>query len=212
MPVKSMERVIKSMEEHSTSYFWNKLVSVLCCFWTSEFYCIIRTKAAGIVHELNTSVSIWFNPGMDPAWSGRGGRGGGVLCQLWCWVVSVMCARPPINLLHYCKVLLDYCIWIVVHSSLIIMLLLKLLYLILSLIIFCFIMKNSTPPAPPLARARGGGGAHTVFTLVKFNFVYDFFQAEKCFSIYHVFSNSFYARRQLELKLIPFLWVCFKVL
>jgi hypothetical protein len=61
--------------------------------------------------------------------------------------------RPPINLLHYCKVLLDYSIWIVivVHSSLI-MLLIKLLYLILSLIIFCFIMKNSTP----LARARGG--------------------------------------------------------
>jgi hypothetical protein len=44
--------------------------------------------------------------------------------------------RPPINLLHYCKVLRDYCIFwivIVVHSSLIIMLLLKLLYLILSL-------------------------------------------------------------------------------
>jgi hypothetical protein len=66
--------------------------------------------------------------------------------------------RPPINLLHYCKGLLDYCIWIVivVHGSLINMLSLKLLYLILSLIIFCFIMKNSTPPAPPLARARGG--------------------------------------------------------
>jgi hypothetical protein len=107
---------------------------------------------------------------MDPAWSGRGGG----LCQLWCRVVPVMCAaggalpalvpscaghvcRPLINLLHYCKVLLDYCIWIVivVHSSLIIMLLLKLLYLILPLIIFCFIMKNSTTPAPPPASARG---------------------------------------------------------
>jgi hypothetical protein len=78
--------------------------------------------------------------------------------------------RPPINLLHNCKVLLDYCIWIVivVHSSLIIMLLLKLLYLILSLIIFCFIMKNSTPPAPPLARARGvcTPCVNTVTTLV----------------------------------------------
>jgi hypothetical protein len=65
---------------------------------------------------------------------------------------------PTINLLHYCKVLLDYSIWIVivVHSSLIIMLLLKLLNLILSLIIFCFIMKNSTPPCIPLTRARGG--------------------------------------------------------
>jgi hypothetical protein len=53
---------------------------------------------------------------------------------------------PSINLLHYCKVLLEYSIWIVivVHSSLIIMLLLKLLNLILSLIIFGFIMKNST--------------------------------------------------------------------
>ena len=46
--------------------------------------------------------------------------GGGGFCQLRCRVVSVghVC-RPPINLLHYCKVLLDYCIWIVivVHSS-----------------------------------------------------------------------------------------------
>jgi hypothetical protein len=89
-------------------------------------------------------VSLCFSPGMFPAWSGRGGGGGGVLCQLWCRVVSV------INLLHYCKVLLDYSFWIVivVHSSLIIMLLLKLLYLILSLIIFCSIMKNSTPLHP----------------------------------------------------------------
>ena len=56
------------------------------------------------------------------------------------------------NLLHYCKVLLDYCICIVivVHSSLMIMLLLQLLYLILPLIMFCFIMKNSTPPLHPL--------------------------------------------------------------
>ena len=79
--------------------------------------------------------------------------GRGVLCQLWCRVVSDMRA---INLLYYCKVLLDYsiCIVIVVYSSLIIILL-KLLYLILSLVIFCFIMKNSTPPAIPLARARG---------------------------------------------------------
>jgi hypothetical protein len=45
---------------------------------------------------------------------------------------------PSINLLDYCKVLLDHCTWIVivVHSSLIIMLLLKLLYLILLLIFF----------------------------------------------------------------------------
>jgi hypothetical protein len=48
--------------------------------------------------------------------------------------------RPPINLLDYCKLLLDYCIWIVivVHTSLIIMLLLKLLYLILSLIFLLY--------------------------------------------------------------------------
>jgi hypothetical protein len=66
--------------------------------------------------------------------------------NLWPSCVSHVC-RPPIDLLHYCKVLLDYCI--VVHSSLIIVLLLKLLYLILPLIIFCFIMKNSPPPPPP---------------------------------------------------------------
>jgi hypothetical protein len=77
---------------------------------------------------------------MDPAWSGTGGALPGLVPSC----VGHVC-RPPINLLHYCKILLDYCIWIVVHSSLIIMLLLKLLYLILSLIIFCFIMKNSTP-------------------------------------------------------------------
>jgi hypothetical protein len=84
---------------------------------------------------------------MDPAWSGRGG--GGALQARVTSCVGHVC-RPPINLLHDCKVLLDYCIWIVivVHSSLIIMLLLKLLYLILSLIIFCFIMKNSTPLQP----------------------------------------------------------------
>ena len=84
---------------------------------------------------------------MDPAWSGRG-------VDLVPSCVGHVC-RPPINLIHYCKVLLDYSNWIVivVHSLLIIMLLLKLLYLILSLIIFCFIMKNSTPPWPGL----GGG-------------------------------------------------------
>jgi hypothetical protein len=55
--------------------------------------------------------------------------GGGALPALVPSCVSHVC-RPPINLLHYCKVLFDYCIWIVivVHSSL--MLLLKLLYLI----------------------------------------------------------------------------------
>jgi hypothetical protein len=76
--------------------------------------------------------------------------GGGALPALVPSCVGHVCC-PPINLLHYCKILLDYCIWIVivVHSSLIIMLLLKLLYLILSLIIFCFIMKNSTPPCTP---------------------------------------------------------------
>jgi hypothetical protein len=51
--------------------------------------------------------------------------------------------RLPINFLDYCKVLLDYSIWIVivVHGSLITMLLLKLLYLILS--------QPSHPPPPP---------------------------------------------------------------
>ena len=38
-----------------------------------------------------TCMPLW--PGMDPAWSVRGG--GGVLCQLWCRVVSVMCATRP---------------------------------------------------------------------------------------------------------------------
>jgi hypothetical protein len=96
---------------------------------------------------------IHFATRMDTAWSGRGG--GGALPALVPSCVGHVC-RPPINLLHYCKVLLYYCIWIVivVHSSLIIMLLLKLLYLILLLITFCFIMKNSTP-LYPLARARG---------------------------------------------------------
>jgi hypothetical protein len=82
-------------------------------------------------YEENT----FCNTGMDPAWSGRGGE---VLCQLWCRVVLVMCAARP-----------STWIVIVVHSSLIIMLLLKLLYLILPVIIFCFIMKNRTP-LPPL--------------------------------------------------------------
>jgi hypothetical protein len=84
---------------------------------------------------------------MDPAWSDRGWGG---LQALVPSCVGHVC-RLPINLLHYCKVLLDYNIWIVivVHSSLIIILLLKLLYLILSLIIFCFIMKNSTPACTP---------------------------------------------------------------
>jgi hypothetical protein len=98
-----------------------------------------------------------MEPGMDPKWSGRGG---GALPALMPSCVGHV-RRPPMNLPDYCKVLLDYCIWIVivVHSSLIIMLLLKLLYLILSLIFFCFIMKNSSPPAPPLA---GGGGVRTL--------------------------------------------------
>jgi hypothetical protein len=75
--------------------------------------------------------------------------GGGALPALVPSCVGHVC-RPPINLLHYCKVLLDYSIWIVivVHIWLIIMLLLKLLYLILSLISFCFFMKNSTPLHP----------------------------------------------------------------
>jgi hypothetical protein len=84
------------------------------------------------------------NAGMDPAWSGMGR---GVLCQLWCRVVSVMCAVRPST----------YCIWIVVHSSLIIVLLLKLLYLILSLLFFALSWKitplwpglgGCTPPPP----------------------------------------------------------------
>jgi hypothetical protein len=74
---------------------------------------------------------------------GGGGRcsasSGAELCR--------SCVPPAHQLasLHYCKILLDYCIWIVivVHSSLIIMLLLKLLYLILPI------------TTPPLARARG---------------------------------------------------------
>jgi hypothetical protein len=96
---------------------------------------------------------IWWGGG------GGGGGGGGAMPALMPSCVGHVC-RPPINLLHYCKVLLDYCIWIVivVHSLLIIMLLLKLLYLILSLIIFCFIMKNSTPVHPLWP---GLGDAHT---------------------------------------------------
>jgi hypothetical protein len=66
------------------------------------------------------------NTGIDPAWSVRG-----LLCQLWCRVVSVMCAARPST----------YCIWIV-HSLLIIMLLLKLLYLILSLLFFALSWKK----------------------------------------------------------------------
>jgi hypothetical protein len=92
----------------------------------------------------------------DLVWGGGGGGGGGggALPALVPSCVGHVCC-PPINLPHYCKVLLDYCIWIVivVHSSLIIMLLLKLLYPILPLIIFCFIMKNSSP-LHPLCRAR----------------------------------------------------------
>jgi hypothetical protein len=66
---------------------------------------------------------------------------------------------PDINLLDYCKVLLDYCIWIVivVHSSLIIVLLLKLLYLILSLIFFALSWEIA-PPLNPLWAGLGGGG------------------------------------------------------
>jgi hypothetical protein len=60
-----------------------------------------------------------YNTWVDPAWSGMGE---GVVCQLWCRVVSVMCAARPST----------YCIWIVVHTSLGI--LLKFLYLILSLL------------------------------------------------------------------------------
>ena len=41
---------------------------------------------------------------MDPAWSGIGGWVWGVLCQLWCRVVLVMCAARPST----------YCIWIVI--------------------------------------------------------------------------------------------------
>jgi hypothetical protein len=86
-----------------------------------------------------------------------GGGGGGALPALVPSCVGHVC-RPPINLLHYCKVLLDYCIWIVivVHSSLIIMLLLKLLYLILSLIFFALSWKI----APPWPGLGGGGCTH----------------------------------------------------
>jgi hypothetical protein len=131
---------------------------------------------------------------MDPAWSG----GGGALPALRPSCVSHVC-RPPIKLLHYCKVLLDYCICIVivVHSSLIdhhvITQISKLLYLILSLIFFCFIMKNSTQSAPPLARA--GWGVHPpsksipVF-LYKINIILFY----KCLYIYIIFykENCFY--------------------
>jgi hypothetical protein len=65
----------------------------------------------------------------DLVGGGGGGGVGGALPALVPSCVGHVC-RSPINLLHYCKVLLDYCIWIVVHSLLIIMLLLKLLYLI----------------------------------------------------------------------------------
>jgi hypothetical protein len=85
---------------------------------------------------------------------------GGVLCQLWCRVVSVMCAARPSTCLLL-QSLLDYCIWIVivVHSSLIIMLLHKLLYLILSLIFFALSWKIAPPCLQPLWPGLGGGGA-----------------------------------------------------
>ena len=114
------------------------------------------------------------------------GGGGGALPAQVPSCVSHVC-RPPINLLHYCKVLLDYCIWIVivVHSSLIIMFLLKLLYLILPLIIFCLSWKIAppwpalggcspprTPPPPPPSKSipvlrhfkrRAGRYLHTMY-------------------------------------------------
>jgi hypothetical protein len=111
---------------------------------------IIVLPFANIVYKVQHNIVLYISAGIDPAWSGGGGGGGGgALPALVTSCVGHVC-HPPINLLHDCKVLLDYCIWIVivVHSSLIIMLLLKLLYLILSLIIFCFIMKNSTPCTP----------------------------------------------------------------
>jgi hypothetical protein len=108
-----------------------------------------RSRCLGGVAEVRP-----YETGWDPACSSRGcggGGGGGGGCALPALVLSCVgdVCRQAINLLYYCKVLLGYCFWIVVHSSLIIMLLLKLLYLILSLIIFPFIMKNSTPPCTP---------------------------------------------------------------
>jgi hypothetical protein len=103
--------------------------------------------------------------GMDPAWSGRGGA----MPALVPSCVGHVC-RPPIKLLHYCKVLLDYWIVSVVHSSLIIMLLLKLLYLILSLIVFALSWKIAHPlhprargvhtPSHPSKSIPGGGGGN----------------------------------------------------
>jgi hypothetical protein len=64
-------------------------------------------------YNITKSFCLLSLAGMDPAWSGRGGGGGSASSG-----VGHVC-RPPINLLHYCKVLLDYCIWIVivVHLS-----------------------------------------------------------------------------------------------
>jgi hypothetical protein len=89
----------------------------------------------GVAVENETIGPVIIQPGMDSAWSGRGG----VLCQLWCRVASVDVRRPPINLP-------DCCIWIVVHSSFVNMLLLKLLYFIL-----LYYMEDTTPSA------RAGG-------------------------------------------------------
>ena len=82
-----------------------------------------------------------YRDGSSMIWWGRGGC---LLCQLWCRVNCVGHVRR----LDYCKILLDHCIWIVivVHSSLIIKLLLKLLYLILSLIFFALSWKIAPFP------------------------------------------------------------------
>ena len=116
--------------QHSSS---SKLFTLNYLPWHAGFTlsCIflLALQTYVVIHRYPYSISA----GIDPAWSGRG-RGCALSALLPSCVGHVR--HPPINLLDYCKVLLDYCIWIVVHSSLIIMLLLKLLYLILSLIFF----------------------------------------------------------------------------
>jgi hypothetical protein len=130
---------------------------------------------------------IQFLTGMDSACSGRGGGGGGGGALVPSCVGHVR--RPAINLLDYCKVLLDYSIWIVivVHSSLIIMLLLKLLYLILS--------HTPAPPPPPLLQ-----WIHSWF-LRKGR------STKWCPKYYHKHVSNMHAPDRVGPRVLEFLWL-----
>jgi hypothetical protein len=112
----------------------------ICCVCLLHYQIPTLSYSPPCALVLNTVLTVVYLARMDPAWCGR--EGGGV-CALPALVPSCVgrVRRPPINLLDYSKVLLDYCISIVivVNSLLIIMLLLKLL--ILSLIFFALSWK-----------------------------------------------------------------------